>query len=239
MYMAKYVKIPSWITDGPMDYEFKSYKMYSELEALSKQLANGKLFEVLLIVDETLEYLYKYDGDRLTSDYTTSDYELIGIDWQNFNLEFIGTDATLKRDDILDSICELAIDKYEDFHEKIRQIWKDIESGVTLTYIPSKPYFAAPGFVFITTPDNMLHIYYFNKPGKYSTTTWKEFKLEYNRTETYIQESYFKYIDELTSSNSEKIIFKVNCNNNIKIEGNSIAIIQHKIYNKLKQDLHF
>ena len=82
MYMAKYVKIPSWITDGPMDYEFKSYKMYSELEALSKHLANGKLFEVLLIVDETLEYLYKYDGDRLTSDYTTSDYELIGIDWR-------------------------------------------------------------------------------------------------------------------------------------------------------------
>ena len=227
------------MTDGPMDYEFKSYKMYSELEALAIQLSDGKLFEVLLVVDEVLEYLYKYDGDRMTSVDTLSDYELIGIDWQNFNLEFVEIDAACQRNDVLDAICDLAIDKYESFHAKIRAIWRDIESGVSINYVPSKPYLLAAGFVFIITPDNMIHTYYFNKPTKYFTTTWKDFKLEHINTEKFTPKLYFKHVDELITASSEKIIFKVNCDNNIKIEGNSIAIIQHKIYNRLKQDFHF
>ena len=237
--MKNKTRIPAWITEGPMDFEFKSYKMFSELEELSAQLAAGKLFYVLNEVDEILEYLYRYDGDRLTTSDSLSDYELIGIDWANFNLEFIDTDETLERDEVLDSINDLAIDKYEALHAKIREIWREIESGIEVYYVPTKPYFVSAGFVFIITPDNMLHTYYFNKPTKYFTTDWKYFNLQHMQSEKFTEELYFKRVDELINAENDNIIFRVRCDKNIKVENNAIAIIQHKIYSRLKQDFTF
>jgi len=58
----KNIKTPSWILEGPLDYEYKSYKMFSELEDLGRQLNIGRLFYVLNTVDDTLDYLYRYDA---------------------------------------------------------------------------------------------------------------------------------------------------------------------------------
>lgn len=231
--------IPAWISEGPMDFEFKSYKMFSELEELSAQLASGKLFYVLNQVDETLDYLYKYDGDRLTGGNGLADYELVGVDWENFNLQFVESDETLERDAVLDELNDLAIDKFEALHAKIRTIWRDIESGVQINYVPRKPYFVASGFVFIITPDNIIHTYYFNKPTKYFTTSWKFFELQHMQSNKFTEELYFKQVEELVSNENDTIIFKVRCEKNIKVENNAIAIIQHKIYNRLKQDFSF
>ena len=51
----KNIKTPSWILEGPLDYEYKSYKMFSELEDLGRQLNIGRLFYVLNTVDDTLD----------------------------------------------------------------------------------------------------------------------------------------------------------------------------------------
>ena len=234
----KVIKTPSWILEGPLDYEYKSYKMFSELEDLGRQLTSGKLFKVLNEVDDTLDYLYRYDAEKMTSNDDLSNYDLIGIDWQSFSLEF-SDDPNIERDEIMDSLCDLAIDKYESLHQKIRDIWRDIDLGISLSYVPKKPYFLSDGFVFIITPDNMLHSYYFNKPMKYFVDSWKDFKLERLSVEELDEESYFKNVDELIKKDSDKIIFKVKCDNNVLIENNSMAVIQHNIYNRLKQDFSF
>jgi len=236
--MNNSLKIPNWISEGPIDFEYKSYRMFSELDFLGKRLRHGNLLEVLNEVDLTLDYLYRYDADKLTSTNDLTNYDLIGIDWQNFALEF-ANDPDIERDDIMDRLCDLAIDKYEDLHSKIRDIWREIETGLTISYIPQKPYFISDGFVFIITPDNMLHTYYFYKPSKYFVEDWKGFKLELIQSEKYDLQKYFKHIEELINNKSDKLIFKVTCANNILIENNSIAVIQQKIYNRLKQDFTF
>ena len=55
----------------------------------------------------------------------------------------------------------------------------------------------------------------------------------------FTEELYFKQVEELISNENDTIIFKVKCEKNIKVENNAIAIIQHKIYNRLKQDFSF
>ena len=67
----------------------------------------------------------------------------------------------------------------------------------------------------------------------------KDFKLERLSVEEFNEESYFKHVDELIKRDSDKIIFKVKCDNNVLIENNSMAVIQHNIYNRLKQDFSF
>jgi len=234
----KNIKTPSWILEGPLDYEYKSYKMFSELEDLGRQLNIGRLFYVLNTVDDTLDYLYRYYAEKMHSNEDLSNYELTGIDWQTFSLEF-SDDPNIERDDVMDRLCDLAIDKYEELHGKIRNIWRDIDLGLSISYVPHKPYFLADGFVFIQTPDNMLHSYYFTKPMKYFVDSWKDFKIERLSVEEFNEENYFKHIDELIKKDSNRIIFKVKCDNNVRIENNSIAIIQHNIYNRLKQDFSF
>ena len=59
------------------------------------------------------------------------------------------------------------------------------------------------------------------------------------QVEEYKEEKYFKHIEELIKKESDKIILKIKCDNNVIIENNSMAVIQHQIYNRLKQDFGF
>jgi hypothetical protein len=230
--------IPKWIQEGPMDFEYKSYMLLSEIERLKNSLLTGNLFEVLKEVDDTLDYLYMYDAEKIHQYEDLANYDLVGIDWQNFQLMF--DDAPhVNRDQVMDEICDLAIDKYEDLHSRVRFVWRDIEEGLKCSYVPEKGYFISDGFVFILTPNNKLHTYYFHKPTKYISTAWKDFKLEYMQTEDYTQELYMKHIEEIVKTGGNKIIFKVTSEKETKIEGNAIAVIQYMIYNKLRRDYSF
>lgn len=232
------IKPPSWASEGPMDFEYRSYKMLSELESLRTRLESGELFSVLLELDDILDYLYAYDADRLYASGDLSNYTLTGIDWDNFNLEF-SDEVELNRDSVMDRLCDEAIDKFENLHEQLREEWRFIENGITASWVPTKPYIAADGFVFIKTPDNMLHTYYFHKPNKYTTVDWKSFKLEKLQTQKYTDEIYFKHVDELIEAKSDKIIIKVTCKSTTRLEDNAIAVIQQVVYTMLRKGFSF
>ena len=63
--MNKY-KVPEWIEEGPMDLEYKTLKMLAKVKELKRDLINGKLMNVLWEVDDTLDYLYRYDAQQIT-----------------------------------------------------------------------------------------------------------------------------------------------------------------------------
>ena len=235
--MAK-LKVPDWISQGPMDLEYKSYKLFSEVERLKKLLHEGSLFDALTEVDETLDYLYMYDAEKITQQEDLTNYEIVGIDFQNFQLLF-SHDPELERDKVMDEICEIAIDKFEDLHAEIREMWRAIEDTITCSYVPHKNYFLNDGFVFIITPNNKLHIYYFQKPTKYTNNSWKDFKLQFMQTEDYTKELYMEHIEEIIKNDSDRTILKVTCRMDTKIEGNAIAVIQNKIFNQLRRDFAF
>ena len=60
------IKAPNWIAEGPLDFEYKSYKLLSEIERLKGLLKAGNLFDVLNEVDQNLDYLYLYDAEKIT-----------------------------------------------------------------------------------------------------------------------------------------------------------------------------
>jgi hypothetical protein len=59
--MNKY-KVPRWIEEGPMDLEYKTFKMLASVKALELKLAEGLLMDCLWEIDDTLDYLYRYDA---------------------------------------------------------------------------------------------------------------------------------------------------------------------------------
>ena len=232
------IKAPNWITEGPLDLEYKSYKLLSEIERLKRLLIAGNLFEVLNEVDQNLDYFYMYDAEKITQHEDLSNYEIIGVDPQNFQLIF-NDDALVEREQVLDEICDRAIDMFESLHAEVRELWRQIEETISCSYVPSKGYFLTDGFVFIITANNKLHIYYFIKPNKYNKDSWKEFKLQPIQNEDYTKEIYMQRLTEILEQNADRTCIKVQCAADTRIEGNAIAVIQSKIFNLLRRDFAF
>ena len=234
--MSKY-KIPVWIEEGPMDLEYKTLKMMARVKHLQHALLEGGLQKVLLEVDDTLDYLYRYDAQQITK-VQPSEYEVMGLQWEDLELVFT-TEEELETNVILDKLVEESIDKFEDLHSKCREAWRVIEDAIKYSYIGDRKYFLSDGFVFIRTANDNLHIYYFTKPTKTFKMHWKDFKMQHIKTEKWDEATYFDRIEEIANKKSSKILIKVNLEKETEIENHAMAVINYCVFSLLRKDYTF
>ena len=227
-------KTPIWIEEGPNDLEYKTYKMLQRAKDLGKKV-HTELMSTLWEIDDTLDYLYRYDAIKHTSH---PQYEFMGLPWEDLELVFTTQDE-LETNDIVDQIYEKGIDEFEALHEKCRKEWRYIEDGLTCSYIGERKYFLSGGFVFITTPDSKLHLYYFNKPSKNYMLSWKDFKMEHIASTEYEEAKYFEQIKELAEKKSDRILIKADLKSHTKIEGHAITVINSAVFSLLHRDYAF
>lgn len=228
--------IPRWAIDGPLDFEYRHYNLLAEIARLKLELKEGKLSSTLKRVDDTLDYIYQYDAEHMLLDENFSNFDLTGINL--FHVELENSSSSTEQDEILDRLFDEAIQHFEDLYSHIREIWREIELGVHISYVPNRRYFINDGFVFITSADNKLYSYYFNRPTKYQID-WRSFKLEHLNTVKYTKETYLKQLKDINAAETEKIIFKVECNSSTLIEGFALDVIKSMLYATLKKDYSF
>lgn len=226
---------PKWIEQGPNDVEYKTYKFLQRVKELD-QLIDHSLMSALWEIDDTLDYLYRYDAVKQTT--TVPSIEFMGFPWEDIELVFTSKEE-LETDIIVDAIYEEAIDKFEELHDKCRKEWRYIEKGLKCSYIGDRRYFLSGGFVFITTPDSKLHIYFFNKPSRNWSMSWKDFKMQHIKTETYNEDEYFKTLEELSEKKSDRILIKADLKNHTKLEGHAITVINSTVFSLLRRDYAF
>lgn len=231
-------KIPVWIHEGPRDIEYHMYKLRGAVSELKKKLADGKLMEALTEIDDTLDYLYRYDAVKMTQDDSQVNQIISGFEFPDLELVF-STAEEPEDDEVLDELLDEAIDEFENLHAICREQWREIEEGTTCNYVPKKPYFLNDGFVFVHTPDNTMHVYHFLKPNKYFASDWKGFKMNLMYTEKWTDENYFKRIEELISKQDDKIIIKTTVRTNTILENSVIGVISQIIYSMIRRDYTF
>ena len=151
---------PKWIEEGPLDLEYKSYKFLQRVKEL-EGLIQTNLMEALWEIDDTLDYLYRYDAIKQTDNDLVPEMGFIGFPMDDLEMVFT-TEEDMDTNDIVDMLYEEAIDKFEELHEALRKEWRNIEDGLVCSYLGNKKHFLSGGFVFISTPDNKLHVYFFN-----------------------------------------------------------------------------
>lgn len=231
---SKY-KLPDWANQGPEDLEYRTYMMLAHVKSLKKDLVNQKLLPVLFEVDTTLDYLYRYDAIKMTEE----DTKITAGDWGPLNFVFSTEEETIEQSQLMDKLVDDAIDKFEDLHSMCREIWREIEVNLKAGYIADKKYFLADGFVFLKTKNNKLLIYYFNKPIKNFTSSWKDFKLQHIKTQDWNQDDYFESLEEIVEKKSDKIIIKSELLIDITIDNHAIAVINSFIFSMLRRDYSF
>jgi len=236
--MSLKVKIPVWINNGPKDSEYTMYKMKANVASIKKDIYTNNLMESINEIDETLDYLYRYDAVKMTQGLNPMNQIISGFEFPSLELAFTH-EEDIETDEYMDDVVNEAIDLYEGLHSMCREEWRRIEDGLTCNYIPNKPYFLNDGFVFIKTPDNKMHIYHFTKPNKYFTNNWKKFNMNLISTSQWTDEDFFKKVEEVVSRDSSKIIIKINCKTETILENNALAVINQKIFSMLHRDYSF
>lgn len=236
--MNSKINIPHWLQDGPKDVEYCTYKLRATVSDIRKKLITGKLVDALNEIDENLDFLYMYDAVKMTQDVNPINQMVAGFEIPGLELVFT-TEDTVDTNPILDEVLDEAIDRFEELHTMCRQRWREIEEGIKCSYVPSRPYFINDGFVFIKTPDNVLHVYHFTKPNKYFTQDWKKFNMTHMYDEKWSEETYFARLEELLSKDSDKIILRVDCNTETNLENSAIGVINQVIYSMLHRDYSF
>ena len=236
--MRNIITVPEWATHGPEDFEYRKYKMLSHSKAIEKMLEDGMLWDALTEADAVLDFLYQYDAERMIDQDVLSSTKLTDANWSNIELVYT-TGAEMASESVLDELVEVAIELYENIHSIIREEWRKLDAMMDISHSGNRPYFINDGFVLISTPDNMIHIYSFNNPSKYYVADWKKFKLEYHTTEKYTPERLLSIVSEIKEKDADKIVYRVNLKSTTKLEGGPINVVSSNIFMRLRKDYGF
>ena len=202
----------SWLTEGPVDYELKRYKMLAILKRLEGDLALNRVWPVIEEVEEQLDNLYKTkyeievksEANKVAKDIDFINFEIIYEDMQN---------ESTRDCEIVDTIVDDAIVEFGDMYMEARTAWREIEKHITLTWIPQKPSRLNEGYI-IVNHDGICYAYTFIKPSKMQNS-WRSLKLEYFDEFDFSNTNIVKFYDD-RQDEEESLMF---CRLDTKVNG--------------------
>ena len=225
---------PEWLSEGPMDLEYKSYKMLSKVKSLRRMLRKGNLDAALKEIDPALDYLYLYDAIQAIDE----DMQVLPPEFDpELELVYTSRIVDVERNNVVDQLCIKALDLFEDLHAEAREMWRDVEDGIKISYLYNKPMLINDGFVFVTE-GKKLHIYSFVKPNQY-IFDWREFNPKLIQTKRIKKDDITKYVQELAEADSNKILISIRYNSSIPVSEGIFCVIKSSIFNLLKRDYGF
>lgn len=193
----------SWLTEGPVDFELKQYKMMAVLSRLKKELSYYNIWPVIEEVEAQLDYLY-----RMKYEIEICDEKLKvakDIDFINFEIiyEKEMSDSVIENE-IMDTIVDEGIVEFGDLYMDARESWRDVEKQIALTWVPKRPPLLNDGYVFIPNGE-LMYAYYFEKPTKMSNS-WRKLDLQLHATFDNTQDELLKFYDQ-TQNEKETLMF--------------------------------
>ena len=69
--------------------------------------------------------------------------------------------------------------------------------------------------------------------------SWKDFKMQHIKTETFEQKEYIKILEELTDKKSDRILIKADLKNHTRLEGHAITVVNSAVFSLLHRDYAF
>ena len=224
----------SWLTEGPVDYELKRYKMLAILQDLSKRLDNNMVWPVIEEVENQLDNLYKIKYEIEIKDVNNKVAK--DIDFFNFEIiyEELDNDETTECR-IVDDIVEEAIIEFGDVYMDARKLWRSIEKHMHLTWIPQKPNRLNEGYIVIVNDSECL-AYSFIRPTKMNNS-WRTLKLEYVKSFEYSNANIVKFYDEYQDEEETRMFCRLDIKvNGLPLEESVLPIAKSVLFSRIVSD---
>ena len=203
----------SWLTEGPIDYELKKYKMLAILSKMRADLKYNSVWPVIEYAETQLDLLYhtkyeieiKEEKNRVAKDIDFINFEII---YETIN------NMSISNDKIIDDIIDEAILEFGELYMESRELWRSIESQMSLTWIPKKPGLLNKGYLIIPFEDGICYAYEFEKPSK-AINSWRNIKLDLVKTFNYSSDNIIEFCDDFQNKENSMMFARIS----IKIKG--------------------
>ena len=224
----------SWLTEGPVDYELKQYKMLAIISRLKKDLDKNLVWSVIEEVEEQLDRLYKTKYEIEIKDESNK----IPKDIDFFNFEIIyetqENQATIDHR-IVDNIVDDAIVEFGDIYMDARDKWRSIEKEIGLTWIPKKAPTLNNGFAIIRN-EEVCYVYSFDKPSKMSNS-WRNIKLTKHSEFDFSNDNIVKFYDDHQNDDETLMFSRIDVKvNGLDLEGAVLPIAKSILFSRLVSD---
>lgn len=224
----------SWLTDGPVDYELKRYKMLAVIQKLTEKLSQNRVWPVIEDVENQLDNLYKTkyeieikdENNRVAKDIDFFNFEIIYEDVENDEVEECR---------IVDDIVEDAIIEFGDVYMEARTLWREIEKDIHLTWIPKRPSVLNEGYAIIIH-EGICHAYSFIKPTKMNNS-WRTLKLEFVKSFEFSNTSIVKFYDDYQNEEETLMFCRIGTKvNGLPFEDSVLPIAKSVLFGRIVSD---
>lgn len=224
----------SWLTEGPIDYELKQYKMMAVLSRLRKEMSSHNIWPVIDEVEAQLDYLYRTKYEIEVQDEKSRVPK--DIDFINFEIiyEKSSSEQTFQNE-ILDSIVDEAIVEFGDLYMDARESWRSLEKKIILNWVPKKPPLLNEGYVAVHAGTE-FKVYHFDKPTKISNS-WRKLKLDFVESIEASEYGLSKFYDSNQNDKETLMFARVSVKHaNIPHDTAVIPIVKSILFNRLVKD---
>ena len=224
----------TWLTEGPVDYELKQYKMLAIISRLRKDLDKNLVWPVIEEVEEQLDRLYKTKYEIEIKDESNKIPK--DIDFLNFEIIYEVQENQAAIDyRIVDSIVDDAIVEFGDLYMDARNKWRSIEDEIGLTWIPKKAPTLNNGFVIIKNED-LCTVYSFDKPSKMNNS-WRSIKLNKHSEFKFSNDNIVKFYDDYQNEDETLMFSRIDVKvNGLDLEGAVLPIAKSILFSRLVSD---
>lgn len=164
----------NWLSSPPHDYELKRYMLLDAIQHIKKMIKNGELYTALNEVEDRLQRLYRFYGEKGKLE---DEMKILkGINLDTMSLEYEYPEDLGEMNDIYE-VCDLAIDEFESVFKLIRSMWRKYSESINITEVPEKRPTKERGYVFISKRDSNNNILVYQHSQIVSNTDWKTLDL--------------------------------------------------------------
>lgn len=221
------ILLKDWIFQGPIDYEFKKYKLLSAGMKYQSMIRENRIYPVISELESHLENLYKF---KYTIDENSSKLQKIkGIDLDTMSIQY--ENEHNEELEILQKISEDATSFLEKIYKDVRGKWRELEKCMSITQIPIKKSVYTKGYVIICT-SSIQYFYSFNKPNPKQDP--KKFKIEYNFGPEDFNLEKISEFSESFREDPKIMVIRADVKKDLPIEDAIIPILSFKIFNYLQ-----
>ena len=224
-----------WFTEPPLDLEYKRYKLLAQVTRLEKSIEATEVDSALDFIEENLGNLYKFIHYKGEIDSRRK--VLKGIDFQNMRLvyEMPETEPEIM---VLEEFAKIAIDEFERVYRLCREMWREVETRISLSYVPEKPFQLSSGVIIIPYKEK-FKVYEFDYPA-YFDGDWRTFKTNFLYDKKLEESEISKIIDYAKNSLGHNIVVRISRGlDNFHFHEAVLPIVKQKVFLDLKRNYFF
>lgn len=170
----------TWITDNPLDFEYKQYLLLGYLQRVETKFSEYALYPELSELIDHFKNLHDFESKRNELQ-SKRPGVLNGIDWKNLQPQFEKKEKDSAQEKMVNELVRWSIPKIKNTIDQGSEIYEDINAKLEVEVVGLSPLFTNEGYMLLRfAQEKTIRIYRFaSSPIKFEGFSALGLRMEY------------------------------------------------------------